>query len=457
MMALFDKYIRKWLFGLAVAVRNRAQAVIVGMESGDQKNDKDANRQAAPGAARPVRAGGPPAHWVRLVKRHAPELLHPGPPYAFPRESAQAPEREGGREESSAADIQEPPSAGGVLKADDARTQAVPKLSLNLPRLLKAHDVSRSRRMKPGNEKQTGSFGKPPEAEAMPAKTKRRDAPQAARRTAQAGHADNRRLQFSSADAAQSPSQRFPGPDRSHLPEHSRLPDFGSREAGVRAARTSAARRYPPADGPAAKTRSAARKRKNIRADAGGKYPPYRQTGGRDLQIERQADGRQSDFRIDAKMPVQGSAIPEAAYESGPRPREDADGLRSAPDLESAPSAAQVKRPGDDFGQAPKIGLADEHPKARPSEDGPKTAAIRMRTPEFRWPDLPGEQNNDAAAEASQLNPAWPDLPEDQSAGTGTFGQPIKPYSAEEESRSIERLRRLDAEQKGISWSASRF
>ena len=95
MMALFDKFIRKWLFGLAVAVRNRAQAVIAGMESGEEKNGQDANRQAAPGAARPVRAGGPPAHWVRLVKRHAPELLHPGPPYAFPRESALAPEREG--------------------------------------------------------------------------------------------------------------------------------------------------------------------------------------------------------------------------------------------------------------------------------------------------------------------------------------------------------------------------
>lgn len=457
MMALFDKFIRKWLFGLAVAVRNRAQAVIAGMESGEEKNGQDANRQAAPGAARPVRAGGPPAHWVRLVKRHAPELLHPGPPYAFPRESALAPEREGRREESSAADIQEPPSAGGVLKADDARTQAVPQLSLNLPRLLKAHDVPHSRRMKPGNEKQTGSFDEPPAAEAMPAKTKRRDAPPAALRTTQAGSVDNKHLQFSSADAAQSPSKRLPGPDRNHMPAHSRPPVFGSRGAGAGAARTPAARRYPPADGPAEKSRSAAKKRKNIREDAGEKYPPYRLTGGRDLQLERQAVGRQGDFRIDTKMPVQGFARPEAAYESGPRPREDADELRSAPQLESAPSAAQVKWPGDDFGQAPRIGLADEHPNAQPSADGPKTEAIRIRASEFRWPDLPGEKNNDAAAEASQLNPAWPDLPEDQSAGAGAYGQQIKPYPAEDESRSIERLRRLDAEQKGISWSASRF
>jgi len=126
MTALFDKYLRKWLLGLAVTVRNRAEVVIATMESVEADKDKDADRQAASGAARSTRSGEPPAHWVRLVKRNAPELLHPGQPSAFPGGSVQEPESGAGADEISRAAIQAPPSAGSALKAGHAQTHSVP-------------------------------------------------------------------------------------------------------------------------------------------------------------------------------------------------------------------------------------------------------------------------------------------------------------------------------------------
>ncbi|MEJ2164288.1 MAG: hypothetical protein P8X90_02085, partial [Desulfobacterales bacterium] len=114
MIALFDNYLRRWLLGLAVTVRNRAQVVIARMESVEAEKSGRADRQAGPDAAQSARSGGPPVQWVRLVRRHAPELLHPGPPYAFPRASAQAPEREAGAAETSRTDTQVPPSADGA-------------------------------------------------------------------------------------------------------------------------------------------------------------------------------------------------------------------------------------------------------------------------------------------------------------------------------------------------------
>jgi hypothetical protein len=459
MIALFDNYLRRWLLGLAVTVRNRAQVVIARMESVEAEKSGRADRQAGPDAAQAARSGGPPVQWVRLVRRHAPELLHPGPPYDFPRASAQVPEREDGAAETSRADIQAPPSDGGAWKADAAQTHAVPKLALNLPRLSKEHADPRSQRLKPDENKQTSDSGGPSKGAAMPAETQRVDSPQAALRTTQAGSVDKKRLQSSPAGAAQSPPRRFLSPERNARPGHPRPPDSGTREAEARTAQPAAARRLPPAAGPIEKSRAAGRERKNIRGDAAEKLRPLKQSGGRDaqdVQFDRQVDGRQRDLSIDTSMPAQRSAIPKAAYESRPQPSEYANELQSAPHREPAPSVAQDKRRGDDPRPAPKIGLVNERPKARPPKDDLIIETFRSRSPEFRWPSLPGEKNY-AAAEASHLNPAWPDLPEEQPDGAASAGQQMKPHPPEEKPHNIERLRRLDEEQKGILWSASRF
>lgn len=456
MIALFDMYLRKWLLGLAVTVRNRAQAMIAKMESVEAEKGKGADRQGAPDAARSARSGAPPDHWVRLVKRHAPELLQPGPPDAFPRESGQVPENKVGPDEFSAADIQESPPAEDALQADDAQTHAGPTLVLNLPRLLKDHDDPRSRGLKPDDKKQKSSSGGPPEAAAISAETQRADAPYAAPRTTQAGSPEGQRFQSSPAGAGQSSSRRFLRPERNDVQEHPRPTDSGTRGAEAQAARAPAARRSPPAAGPVEKSHAAGMQRKNIRENAAEKLRSLKQSGGRDGQFDRQAPDSQGDFRIDTSMPVQGSSIPEGAYESGPRPSEYVSELRSSPHYESAPSAVQVKRRESDFGQALRIGPVNEQLKALPSQDGPKFESTRSRSPEFSWPGLPGEKNYETAG-ASHLNPAWPDLPAEQPAGAGSFGHQMQPHPAEEKPQNIERLRRLDEEQKGMSWSVSRF
>jgi len=456
MIALFDKYLRKWLLGLAVTVRNRAQAVIAKMASGAAAQGSGADRIAAPDAAQPARAGAPPAHWVRLVKRHAPELLQPGPPDAFPQESGSVPESPAGTGDLAAVDIRVPPPADSPLKAGDAQTHAAPTPALNLPRPLKDHDNPGRLRLKPDGKKQSSGSGGPPEAAVMPAKSRRVDAPQAAPRTTQAGFAAARRFQSSPAAARQSPAGQFLRTQRNEMPVDLWPPNAGTREAEARAARAPAAHRLPQAAGPIATPRAAGMERKNIQADAAEKLRPVKQSGGRDEQFERQADGRQGDFSTAASMPAQRSALPEAVHQSRPRPREQVHELKSAPDCEPAASGVQAKRTGDDFAQTPKIGRVNERAKARPPQDDLKIEAIRSRSPEFRWPGLPGEKK-DPAAEAFDLNPVWPDLPEEQPAAAAAFGEEMQPYSAPDQPRSIERLQRLDEEQKGISWSASRF
>jgi hypothetical protein len=196
--------------------------------------------------------------------------------------------------------------------------------------------------------------------------------------------------------------------------------------------------------------------RKNIREDATEKSPPSRQTGKRDAQFDRQANDSQWALRIDTSMPVQGSVISKTAYESSPQPSEYVNVLRPSPDGEAATSGTQVKRRGDVLRQALKIGSVNEQPRAHPSGDDLKSEAKRSRPPELSWPGLPGEKNAEGA-EDPQFTATWPSLPEEQAAVAAAPGHQMETSPSEEKPRTLERLRRLDEEQKGMLWSASRF
>jgi hypothetical protein len=195
---------------------------------------------------------------------------------------------------------------------------------------------------------------------------------------------------------------------------------------------------------------------KNIRWDAAEKFPPSGQTGKRDVQFDRRTNDSQTAFRIDTRVPDQGFVLSETAYQSSPQPRESVNELPPSLDPEAATSATQVKRMGDVLRQALKIGLANEQPRAHPSEDDLKVEANGSRPPELLWPSLPGEKNAEGA-EDPQFTATWPSLPGEQAAAAAAFGHQMETHPLEVKPGTLERLRRLDEEQKGMLWSASRF
>ena len=167
MIAQVGKHLRKWLLGMALAVRNQAQAVVAKMESIEAEKSIGAERKIAPGAAKTARSGEPPAHWLQLVKRHAPELLQPGPPYASRPASAQVFETDAGRDESAGTNPQEPVSAANrAVDADEAQPHENTAFSLRLARLSREHGAPPGRRPPPtpGGKSQAGDSDRPPEA-----------------------------------------------------------------------------------------------------------------------------------------------------------------------------------------------------------------------------------------------------------------------------------------------------
>ena len=100
MIAPFRRHLRKWLLGVAVAARNGVQTIVARLESTEENKTAEAGFETAPRGAETAHPGGPPDHWVRLVRRHAPELLQPGPPRAVSRMPSPASEVDDGMTDS---------------------------------------------------------------------------------------------------------------------------------------------------------------------------------------------------------------------------------------------------------------------------------------------------------------------------------------------------------------------
>ena len=456
MIALLGKHVRKWLLGLALTARNRVQAMIVKIESVEAKKAKGEDRQVAPGAVKPARSAAPPAHWVRLVKHHAPELLHPGPSYVAPRESPQVFEGDARGNESFGADIQEPPPAGEPLEADNDRILADPTLTLKLPRLPQNNEDRPSRRPRPDDQKQISGSDSSHEAGGMGPKTEIADTTGKASRATQTGTVERHRSQPSPAGAEKTTPGRSLSPERSDKPGDSRPSVAGTLEAEAPVSRASAASRSPSAAGQIEKSRATEKERKSIQEDFTEKLPPSRQNGKRGVQFDRRAAGRQENSRIDTRLAAQKSVMPEAAYDSKPRPSESFRELRPSPDSEAAASTSQVNMKGENFRRVDKGRPIKEQPKGHPPEDGIKVEEKRSGSPELRWPSLPGEKNA-KGAEDPHFTATWPSLPEEQAAAAASLGHQMETHPSEEKLRKLERLRRLDEEQKGMLWSASRF
>jgi len=446
MIAQVGKHLRQWLLELALAVRNQAQAVIAKMESVEAEQAKGADREAAPGVAKAARPGQPPAHWVKLVKRHAPELLHPGPPYSAPRASSQVFETDTGWDESGGASTQDPPSAGGVLDAGAAQNHEDPAFAFKLPRLSRKHDDPPGRRPPPDEIRKSRDSGRPPETAA---KRPRVDAAPQALEYAPPGSINVHRVAASSADAENTTAGRLLSPQPKAGSVDPGAPGPETRRAETPVARASAA-------GHIAKSRPGKRESQNIRPDGGENFQPPRRTGKDVGSFGRPAENRQAGFQTIAGTPAAAVLKPERAYEKDAWPKEFSKGRPSLSNSELKISVPPVNRRGDDPRPVKEVRLIDSRRPGRPAEQRVNGGEKRSRPPEFHWPSLPGEQASEDSGDPN-LSASWPSLPEAPSAAAESRRHQTETLPPPAGSRNRERLRRLEEEQRGTSWSASHF
>jgi hypothetical protein len=229
-----------------------------------------------------------------------------------------------------------------------------------------------------------------------------------------------------------------------------------TRQAETPVARASAGRRRPSAVGRIEKTRPGKRQSQNIRPDGGENFQPPRQTGQDVGSFGRPAENRQAGFRTLAGTPALAALKPEGADEKDARPRESSKGRPSVSHSKDDIFVPPVNRRGADPRPLKDVRLIDSRRPGRPADRRVNGGEKRSRAPEFHWPSLPGEQTSEDAGD-SNLSASWPSLPEAQSAAAESRRHQTETLPPQAASRNRERLRRLDEEQKGISWSASHF
>lgn len=174
------------------------------------------------------------------------------------------------------------------------------------------------------------------------------------------------------------------------------------------------------------------------------------------VQSDLQANGSRKSSRSDTRMPVFRAVKRQTAYEKNPGP----DGPLTSPGISPVAVAQNVTS------HIPKSGNENRHPEQGRMNDGrhwfhpfEKREVVKDKRSwreELQWPGLPEENSSENVADA-HLSTGWPSLPEERFIGMGSVLQQMETCLSETELRAIERLRRLDEEQKGMPWNVLHF
>lgn len=444
MIAQFAKNLRKWAIELAMAVRNQVRAVVAKGESVGAAAADGADRMTGPDAAETAPSAVPPAHWVQLVERHAPELLAPGPPDTAPRESPRVFEADPADVQGDS--IQGPTAANPDPDGAKSPSREGPAFPLKFSRLSRrpgAPPERRSARL-PDAKRSTRAADRPAEAVPEPS---RDDAGSHAPAPPPAESATVQRAAVSAAGA----EKTTPG---SALSRHSnagpldpRTPESEITKTAAPVAWTSPAPRFGSAAGRIVKNRSVKRKSQHMRpGTAENSQSTSRTTKGLE-PVDRPTENRQTRLQSAGGKPAPAAIKPAGFYEKGPRPTESFKARPSFPNSGIKAAAPAVKSNDDDRRQVQAVRLINEQGPGRPPEGSEIGGQKRSRAPKFHWPDLPGENSSDDGR-VPDGDAAWPDLPRAAAADSRRLQPPTRPREAA--SRESERLRRLDEEQRGI-------
>ena len=450
MITRLGKHVGKWLHGLALAVRNRAEVAASRLVSVEEKKPREAENKVRSGTGKTERIDGPPEHWVRLVKRHAPELLQPAASYAAPHAASQVFDDHAATDAFREADIQN-------LKVDNeasenARGRIDRFFPLKSPRLSEESDaltISGDKRpgggfsqfsavsaKTPGHFRYGGErlrspanqpgFVKPLQVPALPLETEKND----------------RMLPLS--------------PDRNDETAHPRTSSVKQQNAETRDAPISFATFSLPDVDHLENTRISKTHGKKFQPDSGENFSSERRIAIPRVKLHLQTDDSQISSRSDMRMPVFRKFKQQNANETNP----GSEGSSKSPGISPVAAAqtltSQIKKSGNKYRHPEKCPMNDGRNRFHSLEKGKAIKDKRSRPAELRWPGLPDENSSEDVADAD-FAAIWPSLPEEQSIGMRSVLQQMETCLSETELRAVERLQRLDKEQKGMPWNVLHF
>jgi hypothetical protein len=448
MIVPFGKHLRTWFLGLAVAARNRTQAIVDGLASVEEAQTKKAEREIATGGAKTARPGGPPDHWVQLVRRHAPELLQATPPDVVTRTRSAVFENDAGVDGSAPQDIRDLRSDSGAPGNGDVPTDGDLLYSSSPPRAPQAYDDPGGRRQTPAQDdkRQAGedyriagvdsaSGGHFRDGAAPPAAAAARPGPVKAGRLAGSPAGNEKKMPGRTSDRVR---------DEKSVPVEG--PKTGTRQAQIPDSRPAAARRFQSTGGSIENARAGEKDRKNI--------PASEQSGRRGEQSYRRAPEHEAKFPVDTRKPVDREIKRDTGYDTRAEPGDSFKELGSSPGTGVEAPAALIKSSRDDPAHVTEVRIINDQRAASRPHPIQEVAEHTSPPPELSWPSLPGEKDSEDAGD-SHLTATWPRLSEERSAEVTSSSNQVEPHPSEETSHNIDRLRRLDEEQKGRPWSAS--
>lgn len=433
--------LRKWLLALAVAARHGVQSVVAALES---VQEKEVGPEIAPGGSKKAIPGGPPDHWVQLVERHAPELLQSGPPKVVSRSPSPLPDRAAGLDRSDPEDARElKPDRVLSAKGDQSRFLASPRAPQEYDRLNRKQESPAQ--VHPG---QAGDNNRTAGAGAKSSNHIRDDAATLDPAAARPGSARSGRS--SAWPEGGEKTMHRPALDREKADSFfpAREPDSKSRAAESSNNNTMVSRGFPSTGVQVENQLAGTGEPKSIKAP--------RPTVRRIEPIYPKESGSSEDSAVDARMPTPEKIEQEAGLGTPPGPVRFSRETASVPNTGGQSSASLIPAGKESVMPVSDARITSGQHHADVRRAGEKDIEKIMPQPEHRWPGLPGEEESEDVRGAD-LPADWPDLPEKQSAEATSLSSQKELYRTTAGSRDMGRLRRLDEEQRGRSWSESHF
>ena len=443
MIAPFRRHLRKWLLGVAVAARNGVQTIVARLESTEENKTAEAGFETAPRGAETAHPGGPPDHWVRLVRRHAPELLQPGPPRAVSRMPSPASEVDDGMTDSFPEN--HPVLESGRSLQDDGDTP----IGGGPTRSYAAHRVPESPQDPAIRRQAHGQVGQEPGSDGF--KIARAGATSRGQSRGEVPTENPRQAvgleQLSSAPEKEGRMvfPRTAGHQRHEEPVPGANPETRSRQAES----TGATNRLRSTDGQIKRARKDERRQEDIGAlQAPASEPPDRQGEPGDPKLFTHNAG----LAIGTRTAFHGNINQKAGEDTQQEAGETSRGMAIPQGAGGRMFTPQFRVSTDIEGPVHDARIISDRQIAYSQAESDK----RPGPTELSWPSLPGEKDSEDIRDA-HLNSTWPVLPEERGAVAGPASDRLNQDPVEADARTRERIRRLDEEQKGKKWSELHF
>ncbi len=438
MISLFDRLFRKWLLRMALSVRKGAETAVLRLTPVQRETAEDKDITVISDTVKTGRFGGAPDHWVQLVKHHAPELLHPGALHTS--------------------------SHGMVNNFQEQTGNDMPREILdNVYR-----QTHPSFRIKPSqksgeSDPPLNSWEKKPDefpdqfSEALPnfflkSKQQRDPTPKLSN---QSDLADGRLTGKSLQKIEKKGRIKL-----SKLERDDSSPDFRKvLENQIKAKKPVLQESFPSFSTPDAghfkNPRTEMMNKAKNQADPKKvsalqrKYRPVIASNLQDLDFQI---SRQADSKISGSRQAKGQTVFEIDSGSDVSVFSQENSMDASPQ----PSIFPNKKVVSDYSLLKQGSPKDARSRTVLPGNKENTEHKPASAAEFNWPGLP-EENSCEDLPDPGFTAVWPSLPEEQPIDMRSGLKHMENRFTNMELREIERLQRLEVEQKGMAWSVSYF